>query len=91
MTTENKISISVYKDELQSLIEKHESSSYAERVKFTIVPHEDNNKYKHCKLYSVVFETDNVQFLPAHVTSFIFIAGVHHANKFTFNKQNQTS
>lgn len=81
MTTENKIFITVYKDELQSLIEKYESSAYAERVKFTIVPNKENHKYKHCKLYSVLFETDNMQFLPAHVTSFIFSAGKYHGQK----------
>lgn len=81
MATENKIRVLVYKDELQSIIEKYEQSSYSDKVKFTVKPDEQNYKYKHSKCYWVVFETDSNQFLEGHVTTFIFSAGVHHGKK----------
>lgn len=81
MATENKIQVSLFKDELQSLIETSETSSYCGRVKFSIQPHELNNSYNHCRLYTVTFDTDNIDLLEVHATSFIFASGVHHGKK----------
>lgn len=81
MKTENKIKIMLEKNEIDSFLERYETSLYAGNVSFNIEPDSCNDKYTHLKLFWITFNTNDTRLSPSYAMSLLFSAGVHHGKK----------